>query len=172
MCATILFSAISCGSGDIELQTVHIAALKQVRFYKWKISNLKVDTLKINPVFDDKLTGFYSGHVDFGIDFDHNFKSRIDGDSIVHIETKLEILNIDKWFIDDFQYMETGSFEKSDRKELDERANRKIYEKCILEGTVQKASDNLKEQITEILTHKFKFKKVEINCQDATKLYQ
>ncbi len=166
----ILFSAVSCGGNDIELNTTHIAALKQIRFYKWKVSNLKVDTIKVNTVFDDKLTGFYSGHVEFGIDFDHGFENRIDGDSIVHINTKLEILNIDKWLIDDFQYMETGKFSNAERKALDIKANRMIYAKCVSDGIVQKAKANLEEQITEVLTHKFHFKRVVIKCDDATRL--
>jgi hypothetical protein len=168
--SVVLSLIISCGGNNIELQTIHIAALKQIRFYKWKVSNLKVDTIKVNTVLDDKLTGFYSGHVEFGIDLDHDFKNHISGDSIVYIETKLEILNMDKWFIDEFQYMETGSFDNSERKALDEKANRLIYEKCVSEGTIQKAKENLEAQITDILTHKFNFKKVDIKCEYVEKL--
>ncbi|MBO7462152.1 MAG: DUF4230 domain-containing protein [Bacteroidales bacterium] len=165
--AAILFVVASCGN-DMELKTIHIAALKQIRFYRWNSTPMKVESVKDNMVFDDNLIGVYSGHIDIGIDFDHGFKSRIDGDSIVHITAKLEILNTDKWFVDDFKYMETGSFDNSERKVLDAKANRLIYEKCISEGTVQKAKENMEAQIRDLLTHQFHFKKVYIDCIDAT----
>ena len=170
MLALVSLSAIYCGSDNIVLKTEHIAALKQIRFYKWKTSNLKVDTIKVNPVFDDKLTGFYSGHVDLGIDFDHHFTNHIEGDSVVYIETQLDILNTDKWFIEEFQYMETGTFTSAERKALDETANRKIFEKCLSEGTIDMAIANLNTQITDILINKFHFKNVVIKCKNNAKL--
>lgn len=159
---------VSCQGGDVELKTIHIEALKQIRFYHYRVANVKAEIVKENRFSDDKLVGFYDGHVDFGINFDNRFKSRIYGDSLVVIETQLEVLNTDKWFIDGVpQYMEKGPFDMSERKALDEKANRMIYEKSISEGANKAAMQNLKEQITDVLTRKFNFKKVEINCQDV-----
>ncbi|MBO7439900.1 MAG: DUF4230 domain-containing protein [Bacteroidales bacterium] len=161
----------SCQGGDVELKSIHIEALKQIRFYHYRVANVKAELVRENNFVDDKLVGFYDGHVDFGINFDDRFKSRVYGDSLVVIDTHLEILNTEKWFIDGVpQYMEKGDITMSDRKALDEQANRMIYEKSISDGANKAAIQNLKEQITDILTRKFNFKKVEINCADATGL--
>ena len=161
----------SCQGNDVELKSIHIEALKQIRFYHYRVANVKAELVRENRFVDDKLVGFYDGHVDFGINFDDRFKSRVYGDSLVVIDTHLEILNTDKWFIDGIpQYMENGDITMSDRKALDEKANRMIYERSIAEGANNAAIQNLKEQITDVLTLKFNFKKVEINCVDATKI--
>ena len=168
--ALLSLLTFSCKNYSVELKTVQVEALKQIQFYEYKVSNLKVDTLKVNTILDDKLVGFYSGHVNFGIDFDYYFRNYIDNDSVVYIDTKLVILNKDNWFITSVDYMETGSFTNSERKALDIKANRAIYEKCMSEKSDIEARKNLEAQITDILTKKFHFKKVVINCKDATEL--
>lgn len=161
----------SCQGGDVELKSIHIEALKQIRFYHYRVANVKVELVRENKFVDDKLVGFYDGHVDFGINFDDHFNSRVYGDSLVVIDTHLEILNTEKWFIDGVpQYMEKGNIDMKDRKALDEKANRMIYEKSISERANNAAIQNLKEQITDILILKFNFKKVEINCQDVSNM--
>lgn len=169
--AILSLMSASCQGGDVELKSIHIEALKQIRFYHYRVANVKAELVRENKFVDDKLVGFYDGHVDFGINFDDRFKSRIYGDSLVVIDTQLEILNTEKWFIDGVpQYMESGDITMSDRKTLDEKANRMIYEKSISDGANKAAIQNLKEQITDVLTLKFNFQKVEINCADATGL--
>lgn len=168
--ALLSLLTFSCKNYSVELKTVQVEALKQIQFYEYKVSNLKVDTLKVNTLLDDKLVGFYSGHVNFGIDFDRYFQNHIENDSVVYIDTKLVILNKDNWFITDIDYMETGSFTNQERKALDIKANRAIYEQCMSEGSNIEAKKNLEAQIINILTKKFNFKRVVINCKDATEL--
>ena len=157
-----------CNQTTIVLRPPEITALKQIQFYRYNVDGLKVESLKENTFLDDKLVGYYDGHVDFGIDFDNGFESRVEPDSTVHIWCNLQIINPNNQFIVKQQYMQMGSYELSEAKELDERANRLIYEKSIADGANVAAKQNLEEKITYVLTQQFKFKKVVIHCTDAT----
>lgn len=157
-----------CNNTTIMLRPPEISALKQIQFYRYNVDGLKVESLKENTLLDDKLVGYYDGHVDFGIDFDNGFVSRVEPDSTVQIWCNLQIINPNKQFIVNQQYMQMGSFELSEAKELDERANRLIYEKSIADGANIEAQKNLEQKITYVLTQQFKFKNVVIHCSDAT----
>ncbi|MCQ2974107.1 MAG: DUF4230 domain-containing protein [Bacteroidales bacterium] len=157
---------VSCNSTECTLSIEQIAQLKQIRFYKYENGNIKVKHEKEGTFFNDKLVGFYEGHVDLGIDFDKNtFNSIVsDNGKTVVINTKIIILNSKNGFITNQRYQEVGSFTNEERAQLDKEANEKILEECKNNNGFEEAKINSEQEMIKILKS-MGFENITINFQ-------
>ena len=161
--ATIYFLSMRQCSQGIEIERNEeivytpniITEVKKIG--KWEFLSIKieelVDTTK-GVLFKDQLSAIYSGTLRYGIDFSHaeNDWFTHKGDTVYACLPKVTLL--DDYFLDEAAtkiVFASGSFSPNDRRDLRERAIRRMLAKSEKMGYRETAQENAKEQITMFL---------------------
>lgn len=113
-----------------------------------------VDTVRKGFFGDDELVRIYYGKLRLGIDFSTCSSDWIktDGDTIRIALPEIKLL--DENFIDEAStksFFETGKWTNKDRKQMYEKARRKMRARCLTKQNMDNARSNAKEQVTRML---------------------
>ena len=165
----ILFFLVAAGllfsckqKNDVTVS--QIQALSQVRCYQYTVQSLRVEEVDEGLLFDDKVCGYYNGHVDVGIQSPEDITMTVSDDGkSVHVDVMLSILNKDGWYIDGApKYIDGDGFCNEQMKDLDREANEQIYQRYVSAGGPADAQKNLRDKMTALLKS-FGYETIDIN---------
>lgn len=160
---TYLFALRRCTQEGIEIERNEeikstpniVTEVKKIG--KWEFLSIKieelVDTTK-GVLFKDQLSAIYTGTLRYGIDFskaEDNWFS-LKGDTVYAYLPNVTLL--DDYFLDEAAtttVFASGSFTSDDRRDMRERAIKRMLEKSEKMGYKETAQENAKEQITIFL---------------------
>lgn len=124
---------------------------------KWEFLSIKieelVDTTK-GVLFKDKLSAIYSGTLRYGIDCSKAEKDWFTQKEDTVFVSLPKVTLLDDYFLDEAAtktVFASGSFSSDDRRDLRERAIRRMLAKSEKMGYRETAQENAKEQITMFL---------------------
>lgn len=145
-------------SVDDSIDTTPTIVEKMRSIGQWEFLTLSdeelVDTVRNGFFSDDELVRIYYGTLRIGVDFRNCSKEWVghEGDTIVVTLPKMKLLDMN--FIDEARtksFFETGKWSEKDRKDLYDRAKRRMMQRCLNPENIQTAYDNACVQVSRML---------------------
>lgn len=145
-------------SVDDSIDTTPTIVEKMRSIGQWEFLTLSdeelVDTVRNGFFSDDELVRIYYGTLRIGVDFRNCSKEWVghEGDTIVVTLPKMKLLDMN--FIDEARtksFFETGKWSEKDRKDMYDRAKRRMMQRCLNPENIQTAYDNACVQVSRML---------------------
>lgn len=137
----------------IELTSQEIRRIEQIG--EWELLSIRsevvVDTLRKGFFSDDRLVAIYTGTPRIGVDLKRVEEEWVhtDGDTVNLLLPSVRLL--DERFVDEARtkvFYESGTWSNQARKEMYERARRKMLEQCVTQERLLQAEENARKQFT------------------------
>lgn len=145
-------------SVDDSIDTTPTIVEKMRSIGQWEFLTLSdeelVDTVRNGFFSDDELVRIYYGTLRIGVDFRNCSNEWVghEGDTIVVTLPKMKLLDMN--FIDEARtksFFETGKWSEKDRKDMYDRAKRRMMQRCLNPENIQTAYDNACVQVSRML---------------------
>ena len=150
-------SSLSLSSaGEIDCTPTIVERMRSIG--QWEFLSVSdeelVDTVRTGFFSDDELVRIYHGTLRIGIDLRECSPEWITAEGDTVFVTLPEMRLLDHNFIDEANsraFFETGKWSNKDRKDMYERARRRMLARCLTEANLNAARANAKEQIARML---------------------